>query len=629
VSVRAKVAAEGGPEVWQGGGIAAKQPLEEQHLPDRDYREKRMNVRHWYMALLLIGSSLLGVAADAGAKPVAPGEHPRLFFRKDQLAEFRTRVETPEGQAIVANLRELLKKTVPIEQSQSGETRLAGLWAAGIATQYAVTGDPADAEAARVWVEQLVNLPVLNMPELRRGTRYMGIAIAYDLCYDAWPEAFRTQVATYLQARAEGLQTRKEGVKGDNPATQSNHNVEGRTQMGVIALAIVGDPGTTPAVEGIITAARRDLEGWSTLALGDHGWGTEGESFTINCLNWGVGQFTAAYQTMYGKPATRAPGLSWALALIMMRVVGSDMPYLGPEVSRWDGWPNTFGSSFYILGLATMPPEMRPAAKSFYEAHFGLASKAPFAIANPAEALYLLAYYPFALEAKPLGDVLPKALEDKRKGYYVFRNAYTDASDCLTTVYLRAEPLGKSWSCAPGVQVRGLGRRWAAFDPTHTATTTAVGARTEGAKATSLVAEADGSGVLTARGAQGAFALAVDYSGASGAPALLALSDQSGTALTMTLAGTVTVDGRTFRAVAEDGAALVGTLAAPAAGMLEKAATGVTLPAGAFVVLTMQTGAAPEATVVTAGDVVKVTVGRQTISLERDTLVLAPAAARQ
>src|SRR5689334_11479548 len=38
----------------------------------------------------------------------APGEHPRLFFRKSDLPRLRDRAKTPEGQAILKRLRFLL-----------------------------------------------------------------------------------------------------------------------------------------------------------------------------------------------------------------------------------------------------------------------------------------------------------------------------------------------------------------------------------------------------------------------------------------------------------------------------------------------------------------------------------------
>src|SRR4051794_4063343 len=43
-----------------------------------------------------------------GFSPPEAGEHPRLFFRKADVAEIRRRSQTPEGRAIVKRLRILL-----------------------------------------------------------------------------------------------------------------------------------------------------------------------------------------------------------------------------------------------------------------------------------------------------------------------------------------------------------------------------------------------------------------------------------------------------------------------------------------------------------------------------------------
>src|SRR5687767_654583 len=43
-----------------------------------------------------------------GFVPPEPGEHPRLLFRKAELAAIRKKAQTPEGRAIVKRLRQQL-----------------------------------------------------------------------------------------------------------------------------------------------------------------------------------------------------------------------------------------------------------------------------------------------------------------------------------------------------------------------------------------------------------------------------------------------------------------------------------------------------------------------------------------
>ena len=73
------------------------------------------------IAAALIGATFLMVPAAAQEdrpapwpspvadwKPVPPGEHPRLFFRKSDLKGLKERARTPEGKKILARLKKVL-----------------------------------------------------------------------------------------------------------------------------------------------------------------------------------------------------------------------------------------------------------------------------------------------------------------------------------------------------------------------------------------------------------------------------------------------------------------------------------------------------------------------------------------
>jgi hypothetical protein len=493
-------------------------------------------------------------------------EHPRLFFGRTDGAELRQRAATPEGRIIVKQLHELLAHPPSLEQSQTGDTRRAGLWAAGQAFAYTLSGDAKDAEAARRIVQQCIAMPVINMPELRRGTRYMGLAIAYDLCYDAWPAEFREQVARYLAVRADGLLTRREGVKAsDNPAPQSNHNVEGRTQMGVIALAIHGDPGAGDKTGEIIAAARRDLDGWLREAIGDRGFGGEGEAFTLNCLNWGVAQFVVAHERVLGEPATKNEALRWILPLVMMRVVGNDLPYHGPQVAQWTG-SKEYGCGFWGFGNALIPAALQPAWRTFVADRFGQT----FPLVHPAEAIWLLVGAPWTQAGRPLEGILPRAVCDQRKGFVMFRDRYGDADDLLVTGYFHSDPKRASWRCRPAVHIWGRGQQWLKFDPTRI---------TDDRQPGPQITKFDPAGSITA----GAFAMQVNFPSLTwtdATPAPLPLE----TTLPVTLAA----DGRSFVIRGTNGATLHGTLDVPADGRCVFANNELALPAGAQVTITIQ-----------------------------------------
>jgi len=77
------------------------------------------------------------------------------------------------------------------------------------------------------------------------GHRLVEVALAYDLCYDAWPEAFRSQVAEGLLARVQYRQRRLHpGHANYHPC--SNYYGPSHGSSGLAALAIWGEKGPAP-----------------------------------------------------------------------------------------------------------------------------------------------------------------------------------------------------------------------------------------------------------------------------------------------------------------------------------------------------------------------------------------------
>jgi hypothetical protein len=149
--------------------------------------------------------------------------------------------------------------------------------------------------------------------------------------------------------------------------------------------------------------------------------------------------------------------------------------------------------------------------------------------------------------------VLPRAMEDRIHGYYVFRNQWKDENDILVSALLGYGPRDAYKPQAGPIYLWGLGKKYSfgSF---------------KSAGPAEFVSGTNGGVVST-----GTQCLGVDFSGASGAPALIAL---------------------------------VGIDAPMADNLLS------VTPAGKITIVTMQSGKAPE--VKADGD--KVTVGGQTIT---------------
>ncbi|GDY13391.1 hypothetical protein LBMAG53_22690 [Planctomycetota bacterium] len=199
------------------------------------------------------------------AKEPAAEEHPRLFFRKADLPAVRQRAATPEGKAILATVQELLdnemKYGFAFHQPAAGHS-MYGPWGAGHALMYALTGEKRYAEQAQRTTGGAMICVYPQGNGWRHPYNIIGTAIAYDLCYDAWPVEFRNYVWSYLYQNLRDFAlvndehdyflTRVRYGFGND---QGNWGVRGEWDTGAVkdrsagaiaALAIQNDP--TPAV---------------------------------------------------------------------------------------------------------------------------------------------------------------------------------------------------------------------------------------------------------------------------------------------------------------------------------------------------------------------------------------------
>jgi hypothetical protein len=179
-----------------------------------------------------------------GFVPPTPCEHPRLVFRKSDLSMLRERAVTPEGRAMMARLKELLASRVTADT--------AGYHAAGHGLVYLIEGDAAAAGKARDLVEKMLFGAGIDArsawkksgenERIIRAPLAVGVALAYDLCYDAWPADFRDKVTDQLEFKARDM---VEGVSRDQYSDNypSNHGGICQGAGGLAALAILGEPG--------------------------------------------------------------------------------------------------------------------------------------------------------------------------------------------------------------------------------------------------------------------------------------------------------------------------------------------------------------------------------------------------
>lgn len=376
---------------------------------------------------------------------------------------------------------------------------------------------------------------------MRPGPLLLCVALAYDLCYDAWPEDFRARVAkeifeykkpeTFFQryTRAKDIDL-EQLVEGDNYIVRSNHYGYALGGAGVALLAVRNDPGIDKArTDRLLKRVETNLARLLEDGHGDRGYYAEGFGCGEISSNPTLLTFLQAARVSWGKDfVTPSEAAQWLSLKWLMCVIPSDKG--DPDYHHVGGPPaytrnrllathfSQSGEFAHGFGALTDPKQRAALLWTYNQA---------FARADLADT-FNVEWYPHRMisvftnwpcdDVKPLnpGEVIPKAVVDSQHGYYQFRNRWQDADDCFTAFllnqnlrhgYIKGSPRG-------GVlYVFGHGLKYYAAN------------WPSGSKPDGFSSETDGSSVLTIRHAAGSTsALLVDYSQQSGASAVIVLA---------------------------------------------------------------------------------------------------------
>ncbi len=547
-----------------------------------------------------------------GWTPVQPGEHPRLLFRKGDVPALREKAQTPEGKKIVARLRELLGggEAMPSVYNANPTVNIGpkGLdslptgaftvyHAAGFGFLHQLTGENKYADLSRQCLEKVFE----GQPDrderyawlkpgtgFRLGSVHQAAALAYDFSYEAWPDDFRRRVVREIQDYSGGDLQHKRPLTLETMARAngyppgSNHYGAYIGGTGIAVLAIRGDPGADDKrLDKVLDTIEGSLVTLLTRGFGDHGWFAEGTHPGRVSSSTGVVPLLQSLYVAAGKDyLTTRPNGAWLTLRWVMEIVPAGgkacIPHRGDygDDVLYARAPMISHSGEFSQGLGAVPEEQRPAVAWCYENFVEPGEQKIYdAIMYPHHAVYALVNWPIGEARRNPGETLPRAVLDRIAGYAVFRNAWKDGDDVVVTTLLGKGPRG--YKKVPGgpILVWGLGMR------------TRFPVDLGGTEADFFEARPAG-GVLSAPVRGGTCSFAADFSGASGAAAVLVM------------AGPDAGDVRSPQAKGAGGAS---------AASVKAAAGGHT-----FYVMTLQKGAAPE--VKAEGDRVKV--GPQTVAFD-------------
>jgi hypothetical protein len=430
-----------------------------------------------------------------------PDEHPRLFFRKADVAALRQKAATPEGQALVRRLRQLLNgsdgETMPAHKrptdapfgDKSREMALPeGAYSIGHAAGYGMlfqlTGEKKYADLGRQcfeWafagVRDCDGKGRYSWREpsgaLRAGPSVGWYAVGYDLCHGGWDEEFRQRVARAILDYEKGTPhcNLDDLARGKRQHPGSNHWGAEIGGAGLALLAIRGDAGVdAKRVEQLLAANEKCVLRQLTSGWGDHGWFAEGDGPGAISSDTAFVPALQAWRVAAGRDfITPRPNAQWLTLkwLMLSQVVANPTKQNVPHRGTYDHnvWTRRglSGSGTFAQGFGAIAEEAKPALLWLYQHTFQAADEKAGAPCDtvspyPHRAVLALVNWPLGLAEKYPGEVLPCAVEDKAAAFYMFRNRWKDADDIIVTALLRGSR--GNYSVAGGdILVWGLGQK--------------------------------------------------------------------------------------------------------------------------------------------------------------------------
>jgi hypothetical protein len=374
---------------------------------------------------------------------------------------------------------------------------------------------------------------------LRVGPMMVAVALAYDLCYDAWSPEFRQRVMrevleyNHLPVDYDRFSEGKKGrltfgaLVEPSYKPESNHYPAYIGGAGIALLAFRNDPGAPDRqIDEWLEKIEENIGTVLTRSFGEKGFFAEGHGPSQMAANTGFVPLLQAARVSWGKdfisPRPNGPWLSlrWAMEIIP----GADKPY----------YPNFHHSSYgkdflandsfshagvFSQGFGAVSDQAQQAALLWTYLN-AVEQERPLEIYDawyyPLRAVYSLINWPIGLEPKNPGEVLGHVNADKVAGHYMFRKSWEDADDIYFTFLLNPKnrrghvrgPDGGNF-CFFGFGIRAGWSKQDFHDP----------------RENYFQAYPDGSGVVSFENKGTQTSIAVDYSERSGAEGVVLMAN--------------------------------------------------------------------------------------------------------
>lgn len=486
-------------------------------------------------------------AKVANFQEIKAGEHPRLLFRKSDLPALKAKMKTPEGEAILERLRAQLDgkngDTMPRtefgkaakgddESGSAGEYTISHV--AGYGLLYQLTGDKKYADLGRKCMDlalegqkQADTRYSFRKPNgaLRAGPSIGWYALGYDLCYDGWDDAYRQKIAQEFQNYNEGQWlSLAEMSRGARQHPGSNH---WGMQVGGAALALLAirnDPGVDMTKVGkYLEDSEKTMIRNMTQGFGDGGFFPEGDGTGSMASHIAFLPALQAWKISAGKDfISPRPNAQW-LALKWFHLT---VPQASGKPASWF-WPQRgaypqniwsrgglSGAGYFSIGFGVADDDQKAAILWFYEnsglKNADLKNKTPYDVTShyPHHAVLSFVNWPTEMKAKDPDGIIPYAVHDGKWGFYAWRNRWQDSDDTVISILTKGARGNFAIKAEKTLSIKSQGKNqtWGKINGDFTS---------------KFEPRKDGSTILTC--ADGS-SLAIDFSKASGADALLVMA---------------------------------------------------------------------------------------------------------
>jgi hypothetical protein len=455
-------------------------------------RHMELDSRPWYVEV-------------RGFKPPAKKEHPRILFRKSDVAQLRKKAATREGKAILQRLRVLLDgadgDTMTTSFSPAtkaydpslGKNRpwdKPGVYTfghvVGYGLLYQLTGDKKYADLGRQAFEKGLQ-GVRDRDDrysfknpggaLRAGPVLGWYAVGYDLCYDGWDaktrEKFGRAIAEYKQGDKKTYDL--EALTRGTMPPKSNHfgmQVGGAT---LALLAVTGEDFVDQEkIDTLFKVAEKSLLRNASEGFGDGGFFAEGDgtgsmASQISYLTAIQGWRNTRGQDFVNveRPNIRMMTLKWIYQTVVRHGQPSFSPIRGAYGHNVWTREGLSGGGYFAIGLGAVSERDKAAMRWYYERFLleeDTARGGPYDTVTryPHIAACAFVNWPVDVGARPVDQVLPHCYTDSSCGFYVWRNRWQDGDDTvISTLSNRTQGyMGAKPESAISLQSRGARLRW-------------------------------------------------------------------------------------------------------------------------------------------------------------------------